>query len=95
MSIYVRMRVTNETAEIAQGAAKTGELVEIKDRHGVLHKGWVRGVQYEVGLDQGWFIALELRDDTALMPVRPIDKEDNSLRNVIEQLNGPWGRSRS
>lgn len=80
MSVYVTMRVTTATADVAQQASKTGELVELRDRHGVLHRGYVRGVEYQIGVDQGWFVAFEMVDDGSLGP-------------VLEKLCGPMGRA--
>jgi hypothetical protein len=39
----VRLRVTDATLQSAQHAARSGELIELRDKHGQLHKGWVRG----------------------------------------------------
>ena len=69
MTAYVMMRLTNESARIAQDAEKSGELLEVKDRHGVVHKGYVRGMEYQFGVNQGWFAAIELIDDESLGPV--------------------------
>lgn len=59
----VRMRVSDATQPAACGAARTGELVEMRDKRGIVHRGWVRGVDYEMGIDQGWFIWFEHQAD--------------------------------
>jgi hypothetical protein len=65
MGAIVRIRVTEQTKDIAHAAAQTGERIELRDRHGVLHKGRVvgDGVEYEFGIDQGWFIWFEHEGD--------------------------------
>jgi hypothetical protein len=69
MTTYAMMRLTRESASIAQSAVKSGELLEVKDRHGVIHKGYVRGVEYQFGLDAGWFAAIEIVGDETTGPV--------------------------
>jgi hypothetical protein len=66
MGAFRKLRVTNETAEIAAQAARTGELVELKDRRGEVNRGWVRHCEYEFGIDKGWFVWLEYQNDFAV-----------------------------
>jgi hypothetical protein len=52
----VHIRLTPETKDIAQIAFKTGEMIELRDRYGVVHRGKVvTGVEYEFGIDSGFF----------------------------------------
>jgi hypothetical protein len=70
MSTFLHLRVTDRTAPVAQSAHESGEEIELKTRQGELLRGRVRGIQYLVGLDQGWFVLFEVPDDSFLM--RPI-----------------------
>jgi hypothetical protein len=77
---FVKLRITDQTADVAQRVHKAGELVELRDRKGEVHTGWVREISYEVGLDQGWFVWFEHRDDY-------------STRDVIANLLGQHGQT--
>jgi hypothetical protein len=76
---FFKLRITDATAPIAQTVHKTRDLVELKDRKGELHIGWVREIAYEVGLDQGWFIWFEYRDDYTTRDV---------IANLLGQQSG-------
>jgi hypothetical protein len=70
MSIYLSVRLTKETAEIARQAFIAREMVEIRDRHGVIHRGWVRSnPTWEFGVNAGFWIAFEMLDDDSTGPV--------------------------
>lgn len=77
---FVKLRITDQTATVAQKVHGAKELVELKDKKGEIHVGWVREIAYEVGLDQGWFIWFEHRDDY-------------STRDVIANLLGQHGQT--
>jgi hypothetical protein len=66
---FFKLRITDQTAYIAERVHAAGELVELKDRKGEVHVGWVRQISYEVGLDQGWFVWFQYRDDTTTRDV--------------------------
>ena len=66
---FHKLRVTDATACVAQVAATTGEMVELKDRRGETHRGWVRYCHYEFGYDQGWIVWFQYRDDFTIRDV--------------------------
>ena len=66
---FFKLRVTDQTATVAERVHKAGELVELRDKKGEVHVGWVKQISYEVGLDQGWFIWFQYRDDTTTRDV--------------------------
>lgn len=72
MSTFLNIRIVNDHAQWAQAALAAGELVELRSRHGEIHQGYVRAMQYVMGPDQGWFIMFEVMDDKFLShPVPP------------------------
>lgn len=66
MSTFLNIRVTDQTARVAQDAVASGETVELRTRHGELLRGNVRSVEYIFGSDQGWFVLFEVPDDRFL-----------------------------
>lgn len=66
MSTFINLRILEKDALSAQAALASGELVELRSRHGELLRGHVRSMQYLMGVDQGWFIVFEVADDRFL-----------------------------
>ena len=56
---YLTIRIAPDSVQVAQSAFLTHELLELRDRHGQLHKGYVRGVEYVMDRDPGWYVAFE------------------------------------
>jgi hypothetical protein len=69
-TMYLMMRITQETVPTAIQAFTDGGLVELKDRHGIVHKGWVRShPEYQFGRDAGHYIAFEMVEDESTVAV--------------------------
>jgi hypothetical protein len=69
-TFFVMMRITDATVAMAQLAYEDQGMVELKDRHGIIHKGWVRSEpKYEFGLDAGHWIAFEMMDDESVQDI--------------------------
>lgn len=66
MSTFLNIRVTDKTAQVAQSAVASGEVVELRTRHGELLRGRVLSVQYIFGPDHGWFVLFAPSDDRFL-----------------------------
>jgi hypothetical protein len=65
MGAVLRYRVTGQTKDLAHAAAQTKEIIELRDRSGVIHRGRVVSdrVEYEFGLDAGWYVWFEIEGD--------------------------------